>query len=218
MITPDLFDDPVPSSGEPEPLGSHTFVLRGLALPHVQALLPALDEVLRQAPFRHMLTPGGLRISVAQSSCGQLGWISDRHGYRYVRQDPETGHDWPPMPAVFRCLACEAANRAGFGDFDPDACLINRYLPGTRLSLHQDRDERDLDAPIVSVSLGIPARFRFGGHARGDKTVNVPLFHGDILVWGGPDRLRFHGVLPLRPAQHPLLGAVRINLTFRKAG
>lgn len=218
MITLDLFDDPPQSASGPAPLGSHAFVLRGLALPHVPALLPALDAVLLRAPFRHMLTPGGLRMSVALSNCGTLGWSSDRRGYRYVPQDPETGLDWPPMPAAFLQLAREAAARAGFAGFEPDACLINCYLPGTRLSLHQDRDERDLDAPIVSVSLGIPALFQFGGHARSDKCVRVPLFHGDVMVWGGPDRLRFHGVLPLKTAHHPLLGARRINFTFRKAG
>lgn len=218
MMTPDLFDDMPPQSDSPEALGSHACVLRRLALPRVPALLPALDAVLRRAPFRHMLTPGGRRMSVALSNCGELGWISDRHGYRYVRQDPDSGLDWPPIPDTFLLLAHEAADRAGFSAFTPDACLINCYLPGAQLSLHQDRDELDLDAPIVSVSLGIPALFRFGGHSRNAPTVQIPLLHGDVVVWGGPDRLRFHGVSPVKPASHPLLGARRINFTFRKAG
>jgi alkylated DNA repair protein (DNA oxidative demethylase) len=217
-MTFDLFADLDPVQQADERLGEQACVLRGFALPQVAALLPALDDIVSQAAFRHMVTPGGFTMSVALSNCGALGWVSDRRGYRYGRQDPETGLDWPPLPTVFQQLAHDAAHRAGFADFVPDACLINRYLPGTRMSLHQDRNERDPSAPIVSVSLGLPASFQFGGHARSDKTQKVVLQHGDVVVWGGVDRLRFHGVLPLKPGIHPLLGEKRINLTFRKAG
>lgn len=150
------------------------------------------------------------------SNCGDFGWVSDRRGYRYARLDPQTGQPWPVLPPCFLQVARDAAAAAGFDDYRPDACLINRYAPGTRLSLHQDRDEDDRVAPIVSVSLGLPATFLFGGLARGDKPVRVPLLHGDVVVWGGVDRMRFHGVLPVMPGRHPQLGAQRINLTFRK--
>jgi len=217
-MTFDLFADLDPVQQADERLGEQAWVLRGFALPQVATLLPALDDIVAQAPFRHMVTPGGFTMSVALTNCGELGWISDRRGYRYGRQDPETGLDWPPLPGSFQQLAAEAAERAGFPGFIPDACLINRYLPGTKMSLHQDRNERDFGAPIVSVSLGIPAVFQFGGESRSDKPQRVPLQHGDVVVWGGVDRLRFHGVLPLKHASHPLLGEQRINFTFRKAG
>lgn len=216
-MTLDLFSDAELPRGT-EAIGPGAFVLRGFALPFVNDLLPALHEVERRAAFRHLVTPGGLAMSVAMTNCGRLGWISDRRGYRYAELDPQTGRPWPPMPAVFERLAQASAAEAGFGGFEPDACLINRYKPGTRLSLHQDKDERDYGAPIVSVSLGMPATFLFGGLARGDKAARIPLVHGDVVVWGGPDRLRYHGVLPLEDRPHPLLGSRRINLTFRKAG
>lgn len=190
-------------------------VLRRFALADEAAILAALHAVTTHAPFRHMITPGGFRMSVAMTNCGDRGWVTDRKGYRYDRMDPDSGKPWPGMPAAFRKLAQEAA-AAGFAGFQPDACLINRYAPGARLSLHQDKDERDLDAPIVSVSLGIPAVFQFGGLRREDKALRIQLTHGDVAVWGGPARLRYHGVLPLKEDTHPLLGAQRINLTFRK--
>jgi len=199
-------------------LGPRAVVLGGLALPHVDALLPALDGVLAEAPLRHMETPGGFRMSVALSNCGALGWTSDRHGYRYTRRDPQTGRPWPALPAAFLRLAQAGAEAAGFAGFRPDACLINRYLPGARMSLHQDKNERDYDAPIVSVSLGMPAIFLFGGLRRADKAARLELHHGDVAVWGGPDRLRYHGVMPLAEVPHPALGSQRINFTFRKAG
>jgi len=213
-----LFDD-LPREAR-EPLGPGAFVLPGFALPFVDELLPAIDAVAGRAPFRHLVTPGGFTMSVALTNCGALGWTSDRRGYRYSATDPDSGLPWPPMPASFARLAREAAWAAGFENFAPDACLVNRYAPGARLSLHQDKDERDHGAPIVSVSLGMPAVFLFGGLARGDKAARVPLAHGDVVVWGGEDRLRYHGVLPLKEAPHPLLsqlGPIRINLTFRKA-
>jgi alkylated DNA repair protein (DNA oxidative demethylase) len=164
-----------------------------------------------------MVTPGGFEMSVAMTNCGRLGWASDRKGYRYAPLDPLTGQRWPEMPDIFLKLAASAAAAAGFDAFVPDACLINRYAPGAKLSLHQDKDERDFRQPIVSVSLGVPAVFLFGGLKRSDKTRQVPLAHGDVVVWGGPDRLRYHGVLALKHGDHPLLGSHRINLTFRKA-
>jgi alkylated DNA repair protein (DNA oxidative demethylase) len=155
-------------------------------------------------------------MQVAMTNCGTFGWCSDRRGYRYDRNDPHTGVPWPALPPVFLALAANAAREAGFDGYLPDACLINRYAPGNRLSLHQDRDEDDRVAPIVSVSLGLPATFLFGGFARSDRTVRVPLQHGDVVVWGGVDRMRFHGVSPVKPGRHEVVGEQRINLTFRK--
>ena len=192
--------------------------LRGYALPVADALLQSLDEVIRQSPFRRMETPGGHLMSVALSNCGRLGWTTDHDGYRYTPADPLSGRPWPDMPPAFAALGREAAAAAGFAGFEPDACLLNRYEPGARMSLHQDRNERDFSAPIVSVSLGMPAVFLFGGLARSDPAARVPLFHGDVVVWGGADRLRFHGVLPLKDRPHPRLGSLRLNLTLRKAG
>lgn len=216
--TLDLFADAdVRQPAKTERIGEQSFVLRGVALPWMDRLLPALERVLLAAPFRQMVTPGGFTMSVGLSSCGTLGWTTNRTGYRYTRIDPQTGQPWPEMPAVFLELAQAAALEAGFSEFMPDSCLINRYVPGARMSLHQDKNERSYDAPIVSVSLGLPAMFLFGGHKRSDKSQRVPLFHGDIVVWGGVDRLRYHGILPLKDGQHSQLGAQRINFTFRTA-
>ncbi|NKI68168.1 DNA oxidative demethylase AlkB [Collimonas pratensis] len=215
-MTLDLFDALEPTEQRQEQLASGAFVLRAFALPCVPQLLPALALIEHASPFRHLVTPGGFRMSVAMTCCGALGWTSDRRGYRYSAIDPDNGRHWPPMPPSFLQLAQSAAAKAGYDNFMPEACLINRYAPGTRLTLHQDKDELDYEAPIVSVSLGVPAMFLFGGHERSDKAARVPLFHGDVVVWGGPDRLRFHGILPLKEAEHPLLGRQRINLTFRK--
>lgn len=225
---PGLFDDEPGSSGVTQgdvtpvrgqdvSLGPGAVVLGGFASSVDEALASTLEGVVELAPFRRMLTPGGRQMSVAMSNCGSLGWVSDRSGYRYSAHDPESGQTWPPMPGVFRDLAERAAARAGFVDFAPDACLINRYEPGAKLSLHQDKDERDVDAPIVSVSLGLPAVFLFGGLHRSDATRRVLLNDGDVVVWGGPTRLHYHGVLPLKPGQHRRFGGYRINLTFRKA-
>jgi alkylated DNA repair protein (DNA oxidative demethylase) len=192
-------------------------LLRGFAGAGSVDLSADLQRVIDQAPFRHMVTPGGLSMSVAMSNCGAYGWVSDRTGYRYDPIDPESGAPWPPMPESFLRLAREAADAAGFEGFAPDACLINRYQPGAKLSLHQDKDERDFGQPIVSVSLGIAATFLFGGSKRAGKTLRVPVRHGDVLVWGGPARLNYHGVLPIKAAHHPFAGAHRINLTLRRA-
>jgi alkylated DNA repair protein (DNA oxidative demethylase) len=201
-----------------ERLGTGAAVLRGFALADEDALLADLADVVAAAPFRHMITPGGFRMSVAMTNCGALGWVSAASGYRYAAEDPESGRAWPSLPESFHRLARGAAAQTGFADFVPDACLINRYQPGARLTLHQDKNERDLAAPIVSVSLGLPAVFLFGGATRGQRPMRLLLDHGDVVVWGGPDRLRYHGVLPLRDGYHPRLGSQRINLTFRRAG
>jgi alkylated DNA repair protein (DNA oxidative demethylase) len=200
-----------------QPLGPGALLLRGFATPDEAALLADLQDVIARAPLRHMVTPGGYRMSVAMTNCGALGWVTDRTGYRYDAIDPQSGRPWPRMPASFLRLAADAAAHAGFDRFVPDACLVNRYEPGARLSLHQDRNERDLRAPIVSVSLGVPALFLFGGAKRADKAARVLLEHGDVVVWGGAARLRYHGVLPLKEGHHPLLGRQRVNLTLRKA-
>jgi DNA oxidative demethylase len=216
-MTLNLFPDEPAVEPRDEPLGRGAILLRGFAQPEAPSLLEALEDVKRQAPFRFMITPGGFRMSVAMTNCGAAGWITDRTGYRYGPVDPLTGKNWPAMPVVFAELASYAAARTGFPSFVPDACLINQYEPGSRLSLHQDKNERDFDAPIVSVSLGLPAVFLFGGERRADKPHRVALAHGDVVVWGGPARLRYHGVLPLKDGEHPLVGRHRINLTFRKA-
>lgn len=203
---------------EPEALIPGAVLLRGMAVARESDLIGAINHVAELAPFRHMVTPGGFEMSVAMTNCGALGWITDRTGYRYDSIDPSSWKTWPPMPGPFLELARESAAIAGFADFVPDACLINRYAPGARLTLHQDRNERDFTQPIVSVSLGLPAEFLFGGMQRSDRPLRVRLLHGDAVVWGGPARLAYHGIMPLAPGYHPLLGEYRINLTLRKAG
>lgn len=216
MSTMELFST---AANEPwqEPLGAGAVVLHEFAMADEASLLAAVEAVTTKSSLRHMVTPGGFEMSVAMTNCGQLGWVSDRKGYRYDALDPLSGQRWPDMPDTFLKLASSAAAAAGFDEFVPDACLINRYEPGARLTLHQDRNERDFSQPIVSVSLGVPAVFLFGGLKRADKARHVPLTHGDVVVWGGADRLRYHGVLALKENHHPLLGSSRINLTFRKA-
>ena len=216
-MTADLFDSIGDSAPSQEAMAEGAVLLRGFARPQQHELIAAIKTIIAQAPFRHLITPGGYRMSVAMTNCGAVGWVSDASGYRYDGTDPESGKPWPAMPPLFRMLAEEAAAEAGFVGFAPDACLINRYEPGARLSLHQDRDERHLGAPIVSVSLGLSATFLFGGMKRSDPTRRYRLEHGDVVVWGGPARLAFHGVAPLADGEHALLGRKRINLTFRRA-
>ncbi|QDE39572.1 DNA oxidative demethylase AlkB [Luteibacter pinisoli] len=199
-------------------LGAEAVLLHGFALPSVDDLVAAIAGVEAISPLRQMVTPGGLPMSVTSTNCGMPGWVTDQRGYRYTSVDPETRNPWPVMPEAFASLAIRAAAEAGFAGFEPDACLINRYVPGARMSLHQDRNEQDFGAPIVSVSLGMSATFLFGGHERSDRAARVAVHHGDVVVWGGPDRLRYHGIMPLKDVPHPLLGSERINLTFRKAG
>jgi alkylated DNA repair protein (DNA oxidative demethylase) len=211
-MTAELFPPP-----DREALAAGAVLLRGFALPAETALLAGLADLLRVAPFRHMTTPGGFVMSVAMTNCGSAGWVTDRTGYRYSPDDPETGRPWPALPPAFRDLAKSAAAAAGYADFEADACLVNRYEPGARLSLHQDRNEKDFDKPIVSVSLGLPATFQFGGLQRTDPVARYRLEHGDVVVWGGPSRLFYHGILALKDGAHAEVGRARINLTFRKA-
>jgi alkylated DNA repair protein (DNA oxidative demethylase) len=210
-----LFDsDSLPRSHEP--LEEGAVLLRGFATVDAPLLVEEVARIAQGAAFRHLVTPGGYTMSVAMTNCGRVGWVSDRTGYRYDPVDPGTGAAWPAMPKVFLNIAVQAAAEAGFANYDPDACLINRYIAGAKLSLHQDRDEKDAWAPIVSVSLGLPAVFLWGGKRRSDRVRRLRLESGDIAVWGGPARFIYHGVAPLDFGQHPLTGAARINLTFRK--
>jgi DNA oxidative demethylase len=215
-LTTDLFASVPDVRPSLELMAERAVLLRGLARPFESDLIADIGAIVAQAPFRHMLTPGGHQMSVAMTNCGGVGWVTDRSGYRYDRADPQSAKPWPAMPPSFRALAAQAADQAGFSGFSPDACLINRYEPGARMSLHQDKDELDLAAPIVSVSLGLPAIFLFGGLQRSDKPRRFRLEHGDIAVWGGPSRLAFHGVAPLVDGEHAQIGRQRINLTFRK--
>ena len=218
-MTGELFADQAEPYRTPAPIAPGAAILRGFALPVAEALIHGVSTVVAAAPLRHLTTPGGQTMSVAMSNCGPLGWTSDRHGYRYTALDPLSGQPWPAMPHGFLDLARRAALEAGFDSFAPNACLINRYQTGARMGLHQDRDEggaaHDFSAPIVSISLGLPAVFLFGGGQRTDKTTRWPLAHGDVVVWGGPSRLAFHGVAPLKDGEHPQLGAQRVNVTFR---
>ena len=198
-------------------LAEGAVVLRGFATAQEEELLDGVLRIAAVSPFRHMVTPGGFPMSVAMTNCGSAGWITERSGYRYDAIDPQTGQPWPAMPEIFTELAERAAHDSGYSGFAPDACLINRYEPGARMSLHQDRNERDFSQPIVSVSLGLACRFLFGGARRADKAQRIPLHSGDVVVWGGPARLTFHGVAPLAAGTHPLTGVTRYNLTFRKA-
>lgn len=216
-MTLDLLADAGGTQTWREQLGPGAVVLRGLALADAVALLDEIRQIVALAPFRHMVTPGNFRMSVAMSNCGDFGWVTDASGYRYQATDPDSNQAWPPLPEHFLQLAASAAAAAGFADFVPNACLINRYEPGARMALHQDKDERDLSQPIVSISLGLPAVFLFGGLRRAERASRITLSHGDVVVWGGADRLRYHGVLALKEGQHPLLGACRLNLTLRKA-
>ena len=216
-FTADLFDGLPDTRPRTEILADDAVVLRGFVNDEDKALMQALEKLLAAAPLRHMFTPGGHRMSVAMSNCGRVGWVTDRSGYRYDPIDPETGRPWPELPEPFRAIAVRAAAQAGFENFVPDACLINVYEPGARMSLHQDKNERDFSAPIVSVSLGLPVVFLFGGARRADRPERCRLEHGDIAVWGGQSRLAYHGVSPLADGYHPIVGRRRINLTFRKA-
>lgn len=213
----DLFESIVPPDPPREIMTEGAMLLRGAALPFENDLLRALDDITATSPFRHMVTPGGYMMSVAMTNCGRAGWVADRTGYRYDRIDPETGNPWPSMPDSFSDLAVAAATEVGYQVFRPDACLINRYEPGARLSLHQDKNERDFAHPIVSVSLGLPATFQFGGLKRNDPVKTFALRHGDVAVWGGPSRLCYHGVAELKEGHHETVGRMRINLTFRGA-
>lgn len=209
----DLFGDEEPWA---EPLAEGAVVLRRRAREQAGAILAQVQQIAARNPFVHRFTPGGQRMSAAMTHCGDFGWASESRGYGYAEPRSDAGR-CPPMPAPFRELAVSCAREAGFSGFNPDFCLVNRYEPGAKMGLHQDKDERDLRQPIVSVSLGLPAVFLFGGFERTDATQRLLLEHGDVVVWGGPSRLRFHGILPLKPGSHPDAGAFRYNLTFRRA-
>ncbi len=213
MQTADLFADVRRSVT----FASDAILHPGFALPHEAALLDALRAVLAAAPLRTWQTPGGHCMSATKSNCGEYGWVSDRKGYRYTTHDPDSGELWPAMPAIFTQVAGAAAHASGFPNFHADGCLINGYERGAKLSLHQDSDEKDVAAPVVAISLGLPATFIFGGITRAAPTVKVPLQHGDVVCWGGASRLAFHGIAPLKAGSHPTLGSIRISLTFRKA-
>jgi alkylated DNA repair protein (DNA oxidative demethylase) len=203
--------------GDTQPIAEAAVLLRGFAAAQGAELMEAVRAVEQQAPFRRMMTPGGRQMSVAMTNCGSAGWVTDRRGYRYHPVDPESGHPWPAMPTMFMKLAARSAAAGGFEAFNPDVCLINRYEPGTKQSLHQDRDERDFSQPIVSASLGLPAMFLFGGTQRSDKPRRIRLVSGDVVVWGGPARLAYHGIDTLADGEDRLTGRCRVNLTFRKA-
>lgn len=213
----DLFDTVPTALPATEPLGRGAVLLRGTALYAEAPIIAALEQITAISPFRYMVTPGGFTMSVGMTNCGIAGWVTDRRGYRYDAIDPDTGRAWPPMPDCFVKLAVRAAAAAGYPEFRPDACLINRYEPGAKLSLHQDKNERDMDHPIVSVSLGLPAIFQFGGLKRSDPVRKFQLRHGDVAVWGGPSRLCYHGILALKHGDHASFGCTRVNLTFRHA-
>ena len=216
-MTLDLFANTEDAAVGSVPIAPGAVLLHGHARADAAQLVDAVEQIAARAPFRHLVTPGGFRMTVAMTNCGELGWVSHRSGYRYDRLDPESGRAWPPMPPAFRRVAARAAAAAGFEGFVPDACLINRYEPGAKLSLHRDADEPDGTQPIVSISLGAAATFLFGGAKRTDRATRVALFHGDVVVWGGPARRHFHGVLPLKHGDRSPLGDRRINLTFRRA-
>ena len=210
----DLFAPPTP---EPIAVGPDAWLLKGFAHAQADDLIAQIGQIEQQTAFRHQVTPGGHAMSSAQCSCGTYGWITDKRGYRYTTEDPLTDKPWPAMPASFRELAARAAAEVGFDGFDPQSCLINRYQTGAGMGLHQDKDEQDLAAPIVSVTLGAPITFLFGGLLRAEKPSRWLLEHGDVVVWGGVSRLYFHGVAPLgKRASHAATGAVRYNLTFRR--
>ena len=213
----DLFAGLEPQQASRQDMADGAVLMRGRALAQAYELIADIHRISSSAPFRHMVTPGGFSMSVAMTNCGTYGWVTDRRGYRYERQDPLTGENWSPMPESFLSLAVSAANEAGYPDFLPNACLINRYEPGAKMSLHQDKDEKDFSRPIVSVSLGLPVAFQFGGLQRTHPVTKYPLQHGDVVVWGGPSRLFYHGVLTLKNGVHEKAGPFRYNLTFRHA-
>lgn len=215
-MTADLFACLSNARASREEMAEGAVLLREFVGESEPELIAVLREIVAQAPLRRMFTPGGHQMSVAMTNCGSAGWVTDRTGYRYSPDDPETAKPWPAMPPLLRELADRAAESAGFAGFSPDVCLINRYVPGAKMSLHQDKDELDFTAPIVSASLGLPAIFMFGGLKRSDKPRRFRLEHGDVAVWGGPSRLFFHGVAPLAEGNHPVMGPQRLNLTFRK--
>lgn len=215
MIALDLFSDQI----EPRlSIAKGAFYLNGFALPVADQLYELLIAHFKVHPPQTMMTPMGFKMSVRTTSFGQLGWVGTKGGYGYANNNPETEQPWSPIPLPFLVLAQTAAKQAGYRHFEPDTCLVNVYDVGSKMGLHQDKDEPDVSQPIVSVSLGLSATFQFGGLSRQDKVRKLLLHHGDVVVWGSKSRMCFHGVLPIKAGQHQLLGQKRINLTFRKAG
>ena len=213
----DLFQDQPPDLPERQALGPESWLLRHTLQTTACHLMADIHTLTATHPFQHMVTRGGHTMSVATSSYGSYGWVSDaQKGYRYASSNIETGQPWPPIPAHWLALATALAEKAGFNGFHPDSALINRYAVGARMGLHQDRDEATLAWPIVSLSLGLPARFMFGGKQRQAPVKDFTLLHGDVVVWGGADRLRFHGIRPLKAGHHSLTGPYRYNITFRR--
>ena len=213
----DLFDDlPLATEDLHTAIGPGAVLMRGLGRAGDVQILQAVESIIAQAPLRQPHTPGGYTMSIQTTRCGSVGWLSEPGGYRYSTINPRTGQPWPAVPECLMDFAVDAATQAGYPDFVPDSCMINQYLPGNKLGLHQDRDERDLRAPVVSLSLGLPAIFLFGGLQRTGKTQRYRLAHGDVVVWGGPSRLAFHGILPLAHGDHALVGQRRLNVTFRR--
>jgi DNA oxidative demethylase len=217
-MPPDLFSSLDPGQKERLELAPQAVLLRGAVSPEASELFEAIEKAASISPFRHMAVRGGFRMSVAMTNCGRLGWTSDEKGYRYSGIDPETREPWPAMPPLFGEVAKCCASLAGFENFEPDACLINRYKADARMTLHQDKNEVDMSQPIVSVSLGLPATFLFGGMTRKERPRRIRIESGDVVVWGGAARLTYHGVATLAEGNHPLTGPFRYNLTFRKAG
>lgn len=210
----DLFDDQLPKKTR---IAEGAYWLRGHALPAADLLWAELRKHFATYPPQQMFTPMGYKMSVRSTSMGDAAWVGTKKGYGYASIDTAINQALPPLPSTFLSLANHAATEAGYNDFTPDSCLINCYDIGSKMGLHQDKDERDFNQPIVSVSLGIPATFLFGGAKRSDKPTQIPLTHGDVVVWGGASRLFYHGVQTIKPNKHPLLGELRCNLTFRKA-
>jgi DNA oxidative demethylase len=215
MSQPSLFQDTFATKPVMEALQEGVVLIRRAF--DSEKLFAAIKTVIDAAPLRHMETPSGKKMSVAMTNCGDLGWTSSRAGYAYSKTDPLTTAPWPTMPQLLFDTAANLARLAGYSGFVPDACLINRYLPGAQMGLHQDRDERDFSQPIVSLSLGVPAKFIIGGLTRGDSTRSVELDDGDAIVFGGAARLIFHGVRAVKVGQHAAINNCRINLTFRVA-
>jgi alkylated DNA repair protein (DNA oxidative demethylase) len=213
----DLFEDLPRGNAEVVGLGDGAALMPGLALSREAGMLHEIRRIAAASPFRRMVTPGGHMMSVAMTNCGEVGWVTDRRGYRYEPQDPVTGGAWPRMPDMFADFAKDAAAKLGFANFRPDCCLVNRYQPDAKMSLHRDTDEADAFQPIVSVSLGVPAVFLWGGLARAERPRRIGLASGDVVAWGGPARFVYHGIAPLAHGHHDLTGTLRFNLTFRTA-
>lgn len=209
---PDLFSNNRPPIEEIYP---DLFVLANFV--DTNPLMVQVERITKVSPFRKMMTPNGHYTGVALTNCGDFGWTSDRNEYRYSSSDPLNNQPWLAIPESFKALAKNAAHVAGFKDFEPDACLINQYLIGTKLGSHQDKNEKDFSQPIVSVSIGLSAVFQIFGNQRAGQAINYRLYDGDVVVWGNSARLCYHGVRTLSAAELDPTCQQRINITFRKS-